>query len=225
MPNPRPHPNLLGMQIDIYSDTVCPWCFIGKRRLEKAMASRPELDLDIVWRPFQLNPNMPAGGMDRQAYLANKFGGAQRAGQFYDLIDRAGRGDGLDFQFQRINVTPNSLDSHRLIKFGRAAGRQDPIVEALFRAYFLDGWDIGEMDVLVEVAEACGLDGASTRAFLESDQDVQQTKSEDLKARRMGIDGVPFFVVNRKYAVAGAQEAEAFLPLFDLKDGETPDGA
>ena len=212
------------MQIDIYSDTVCPWCFIGKRRLEKAMASRPELDLDIVWRPFQLNPNMPAGGMDRQAYLANKFGGAQRAGQFYDLIDRAGRGDGLDFQFQRINVTPNSLDSHRLIKFGRAAGRQDPIVEALFRAYFLDGWDIGEMDVLVEVAEACGLDGASTRAFLESDQDVQQTKSEDLKARRMGIDGVPFFVVNRKYAVAGAQEAEAFLPLFDLKDGETPEG-
>ncbi len=213
------------MQIDIYSDTVCPWCFIGKRRLEKAMASRPELSLDIVWRPFQLNPNMPIGGMDRQSYLANKFGGAQRAGQFYDLIDRTGRGDGLEFKFERIKVTPNSLDSHRLIKFGRAAGRQDPVVEALFRAYFLDGRDIGEMDVLIDVAEACGLDGGSTRVYLETDQDVQQTQAEDLKARRMGIDGVPFFVVNNKYAVAGAQEPEAFLPLFDLRNGEEPAGA
>lgn len=209
------------MQIDIYSDTVCPWCFIGKRRLEKAIAQRPDLALDIVWRPFQLNPNMALGGMDRQEYLSTKFGGAERAGQFYDLIDRTGRGDGLDMQFERIKVTPNSLNSHRLIRFGRAAGRQDEVVEALFRAYFIEGRDIGETDVLVEVAAACGLDGDSTRNYLATDQDVSQTKSEDLRARRMGIDGVPFFVVNNKYAVAGAQDPEAFLPLFDLEVSPT----
>ena len=130
------------MIIEIVSDSVCPWCFIGKRRLERALAERPQAELQIGWRPFQLNPDMPPGGMDRKAYLERKFGGVEGARRSYAPIREAGAGEGIDFAFDRMERTPNTVNSHRLIHRAAEAGRQDAVVEAVFRAYFLDGGDI-----------------------------------------------------------------------------------
>lgn len=203
------------MLIEIFSDTICPWCFIGKRRLERALAMQPELDVEIRWRAFQLNPWMPPDGMERAAYLQAKFG-AQDATRIYENIRAVGVGEGLDFRFDRIRRTPNTLDSHRLIRHAAAAGRQNETVEALFSAYFLEGRDIGSRAVLAEIADAAGLDADAARRFLDSDAEREAVAAEDAQARRMGIQGVPCFVLDRAYAVSGAQEPEYFLPLFDL---------
>ena len=204
------------MRIDVYSDTICPWCFIGKRRLEAALALRPEVPVEMHWRPFQLNPEMPRAGIARDTYLAAKFGGSQRARQIYDMIREAGEGAGIAFNFAGIGHTPNTLDSHRVIRFAQARGDADPVVENLFRAYFLYQVDIGERERLVEIGSSSGLDGDELARYLDSDDDMDTVKSEDLRARRMGIDGVPCFIVNERWAIAGAQEPEAFMPLFDL---------
>jgi len=208
------------MRIDIYSDTVCPWCFIGKRRFERALAARPGTRVDVRWRPFQLNPDMPAGGMERQQYLALKFGGNLRARQLYDMIAETGRHEGIEFAFESIARTPSTLDSHRLIRFAAKRGADDELVEALFRGYFLESEDIGDVGVLARLADEVGLDGDEAAAYLASDRDRDLTQAEDLQARRMGIDGVPCFVVDGRYAVVGAQEPEAFLPLFELANSE-----
>ena len=203
------------MLIEIFSDTICPWCFIGKRRLERALAMRPELDVEIRWRAFQLNPWMPPDGMERAAYLQAKFG-AQDATRIYENIRGVGAGEGLDLRFDRIRRTPNTLDSHRLIRHAGAAGRQNEAVEALFSAYFLEGRDIGSRAVLAEIAGEAGLDREAARRFLDSDAEREAVSAEDTQARRIGIQGVPCFVLDRAYAVSGAQEPEYFLPLFDL---------
>ena len=204
------------MRIDVYSDTICPWCFVGKRRLEAALALRPEVPVEVHWRPFQLNPEMARAGIARDTYLAAKFGGSQRARQIYDMIREAGEGAGIAFNFTGIGHTPNTLDSHRVIRFAQARGDADPVVENLFRAYFLYQVDIGERERLVEIGSSSGLDGGELARYLDSDDDMDTVKSEDLRARRMGIDGVPCFIVNERWAIAGAQEPEAFMPLFDL---------
>jgi len=201
--------------IDIVSDTVCPWCFIGKRRLEQALAERhPGHEVRIGWRPFQLNPDMPAGGLDRKSYLEAKFGGPEGAKRIYDNIRAAGGTVGIAFDFEAIPRTPNTVDSHRLIDRAGAEGCQDSVVEALFKAYFLDGRDIGDIDTLVDVAESAGMDATATRAYLESDEDADKVRSEDMMARQMGINGVPCFIINRKYAVSGAQEPAVFHQVF-----------
>jgi predicted DsbA family dithiol-disulfide isomerase len=204
------------MRIDIVSDVVCPWCFVGKRRLEKALALRPEIAAEIVWRPFQLNPDMPVEGVERQAYLAAKFGGDAHAERIYANVTAAGASVDIDFAFDRIRRTPNTRDAHRLIRHAAAEGRADAMVEALFRAYFLDGRDIGEHGVLAEIAGAVGLDAAATRAFLESPAELDQVLAEERSARRIGVNAVPCFIFDRQYAVSGAQEPEFFLPVFDL---------
>ena len=210
--------------VDIVSDTVCPWCYVGKRRFEAALAQRPPgLDVYVGWRPFQLNPDMPAEGMDRKAYLAGKFGGDGRAEQVYSAIREAGASTGLDFDFSGMARQPNTLDSHRLIdRAGRTAesaqgrpGLQDAVVERLFRACFMEGRDIGDRETLVELAADTGLDAAETRAYLESDEDVERIRQEDRMARQMGIQGVPCFIVNRQYAVSGAQDPAVFLKAFE----------
>lgn len=203
------------MLIEIFSDTICPWCFIGKRRLERALAMRPELKAEIRWRVFQLNPWMPPEGMDRTAYLQAKFG-AEDAQRIYTTITRVGAGEGISFRFDRIRRTPSTLDSHRLIRRAGQDGRQTIVVEALFRAYFQDGRDIGDHDTLVDVAAEAGFDRDAALEFLKSNDEHDEVKAEDLRARRMGIQGVPCFVLDRTYAVSGAQEPEYFLPLFDL---------
>ncbi len=204
------------MKIDIYSDTICPWCFIGKRRLERALAERPQPDLELTWRPFQLNPEMPPGGMDRQRYLELKFGGPAGAKQTYDNVRQAGRAEGIDFAFEAIERTPNTLDSHRLIRLAGEAGRQDAVVQALFDAYFLEAQDIGDHEVLGAAAERAGLDPEEVRAYLAGDEDLETVRGEDAQARRIGIQGVPTYVLNGKYVLSGAHPPEVLFNMFDL---------
>lgn len=211
------------MIIDIVSDVICPWCFIGKRRLERALAMAPQPDLQIAWRPFQLNPDMPPEGMDRAAYLQAKFGAAG-GGSVYEKVIAAGAGDGISFAFDRIRRTPNTIKAHRLIRRAAEAGTQDAMVEALFRAYFQEGADLGDDDELARIAQGAGFVPDDTVAYLASDRDEADIRAEDAFAREVGIGGVPCFIVDRKFALSGAQAPEAFLEVFELarRESETP---
>lgn len=203
------------MIIDIVSDVVCPWCYIGKRRLERALAARGRGDVEIVWRAFQLNPDMPREGMDRARYLAVKFGSAAQAQRIYDEIAETGAAEGIAFAFSRIARTPNTLDAHRLIRLAAAEGRQDAVVEALFRAYFLDGVDIGAQESLIAIAEEAGIAREVAEPFLAGEDGLDAVRREDLGARRLGITGVPCFIVDGRYAISGAQAPEVFLRVFE----------
>jgi predicted DsbA family dithiol-disulfide isomerase len=204
------------MILDVFSDTICPWCYIGKRRLERALEARPQRGLQIRWRAFQLNPGMPAEGMDRKAYIDAKFGGADRARAILDTVRGAGAGEGIAFAFDRIKRTPSTLQSHRLIRFAGGQERQDETLEALFHAYFLEGRNIGDRAVLADIAEEAGLDRSEAADYLAGDADAEAVLGEDALARRAGINGVPCFIFNGRFALSGAQEPEAFFQLFDL---------
>jgi predicted DsbA family dithiol-disulfide isomerase len=204
------------MHIDIFSDTICPWCYIGKRRLEKALAERPQRDLTIRWRAFQLNPDMPREGMDRQTYLNLKFGGRENAERVYGAVRQAGEEENLPFRFDAIAHTPNTLESHRLLTYAAEHALQDALLERLFDAYFVQGRDIGDKAVLQELAVAAGLDEADVARFLASDEGRDAAAAEDQLARRHGIQGVPTFIFNGRYAVSGAQSPEVFFQMFDL---------
>jgi predicted DsbA family dithiol-disulfide isomerase len=204
------------MQIDIVSDTICPWCYIGKRRLERAMVQWPDIKAEITWRPFQLNPDMAAEGLERRAYVNAKFGGEAQAALIYERVRQAGAEEGIVFAFERIARTPNTLASHRLIWWAASAGAQDRVVELLFRRYFLEGADIGATDVLIGIAAEAGLDaGLITRRFNEG-ADIDLIRKEDKMARDIGIQGVPCFIVDRRYAVSGAQDPAVFHQVFEL---------
>ncbi len=217
------------MQIDVFSDTVCPWCLIGKRRLEQALAARPQTDLQITWRSFQLNPEMPGEGMDRQTYLTEKFGGEQNAATLYGRIKQVGDEEEIPFDFAAIQRTPNTVDSHRLIRFATVKGRSEEVVEALFEAYFFNGRDIGHHAVLKEIGSAAGLDEAEVSDFLAGDEFLEEIRSEDNIARRMGIQGVPCFVFDGHHVLSGAQPVEVFWQMFDVvradQDSEAPQPA
>lgn len=203
------------MNVDIISDVVCPWCFVGKRRFERAVAARPELDVRVSWRAFQLNPDMPVDGMDRATYLATKFGSDERAAAIYADIIEAAKGEDIAFDFDRIPSTPNTIDAHRVIRLAAIHGVQDGVVEALFRGYFEDGVNIGDSGELAILAATGGLDGDVTRAHLASDDAIEEVRAEDLQARQMGINGVPCFIVDNRYAISGAQAPEVFDRIFD----------
>ena len=215
------------MHIDIYSDTICPWCYIGKRRLERALAERPQPELTLTWRAFQLNPDMPAEGMDRQTYLQLKFGGPDNARQVYDRVREAGRQEAIPFAFDAIARTPNTVDSHRLIRFAQRHGLADDVVQLLFDGYFSNGDDIGDRDLLVETGVFVGLDAAALRAYLESDEGVEEIRAEDARAREIGIQGVPTFIFNDHYVLSGAHPPEVLFQLFDLarQEDEAPSAA
>lgn len=204
------------MRIDIFADTVCPWCFIGKRRLEEALAARPQPGMVVRWRTFQLNPAMPEYGMDRQTYLNVKFGGSANAKRVYDTIRQAGEAVGLDFRFDHIERTPNTLKSHQLIHFAAARADQDALVERLFRLYFFEGADIGDTEVLADAAEAVGLDRLEALEALEADDWRETVLQEDQQAREAGIQGVPTYVFNGGYAMSGAQDPKVLMQMFDL---------
>lgn len=208
------------MKIDIISDTICPWCFIGKRKLESALAQRPQIRVEIHWQAFFLNPDMPKDGMDRQDYVNRKFGGKERAKEIYDRVATAGKTVAIPFRFDLIKRTPNTADSHRLIHYAGQWGYQDTVVETLFRRYFLDGQDIGDLDVLVEAAVEAGLNRNDVTAYFESDTDRQLIAASDQRARSLGVSGVPFFVFENKYAVSGAQPPELFLQVIDRTEQE-----
>lgn len=213
------------LQIDVVSDVMCPWCYIGKRRLETAIADT-ELALDIRWRPFQLDPTLPPGGKDRKIYLAEKFGSIERAGELYENIRQAGEEENIPFAFNRIEVSPNTLDAHRLIRWagGVDATTQDRAVEALFDAYFIDGRDIGDHGTLVGIASEAGMDGDLVAELLPGDADRELVASDIAQAQAMGVTGVPTFIVANKYALVGAQPAaqlaEAFRTLASRRNAD-----
>ena len=202
--------------IEIVHDLVCPWCFLGVRRLMRTLRRRPDLAFELTWRPFLLNPDMPRVGMARADYVARKFGGEERARRLYNTISETGQREGILFRFDRIKRSPSSIDAHRLVRYAARFGRADAMVEALFSAHFTDGLDIGEHAILVAVANACGLDGAAARRFLAGDSEVDAVHADNLRAHRLGINGVPCFVISGRHAIAGAQEPEVIERLLDV---------
>lgn len=203
------------MRIEIVSDVICPWCFIGKRRLEQAVAQRPDIEFEIGWRPFQLNPDMPKEGADRKSYLEAKFGGPARAREIYARVAAEGAKEGIAFDFEGIKRTPNTLAAHSVLHWALGVGTQHELKERLFRLYFLEGKDIGDHQVLADAAEAEGMDGALVKSLLDEGQDADLIRSEDQMARELGITGVPFFIFDRRYGVPGAQDPSALLQVID----------
>ncbi|HSF67415.1 MAG TPA: DsbA family oxidoreductase [Nitrospiraceae bacterium] len=200
------------MQIEIYSDVVCPWCFIGKRRLEQALTTAGYVQrAHIAWRPFQLNPAMPKSGLDRRVYLEAKFGGAEGRRMMEDRVAKAGQANGIGFAFDRIVRTPNTFDAHRLIWFAEREGCQDEMVEALFDSYFTKGREIGNLDSLATIAADSGLNREEVERFLSSDRAVQEVQAEEATGRRLGIRGVPYFVFNGNLSISGAQSPDIFV--------------
>ena len=205
----------VGFHIDVYSDVICPWCYVGKRRLERALKQlNGSVPVHISWRPFQLNPTMPKSGMDRRQYLEAKFGGPEAAQSIYDQVATAGAAERIPFAFDRIVRTPNTFTAHRLIWLAGHRGTQDEIVEMLFRHYFVEGGDIGNVDTLSHAAANAGLDRATVEAFLNSDEGVESVKAEEAAGHRLGIRGVPYFILNGTAALSGAQPPEQFLAAF-----------
>ena len=203
------------MQIQVIFDTVCPWCYIGKRRLEQALALRPHVGIDLVWRPFLLNREIPTEGIDRTAYLIRKFGSEARVRRIYGAIAQAGESVDIDFEFDRIDRTPNSVDSHRLIRFALRNGAEPRIVEILFFKYFIEGLDIGRQDILQEIGEGAGLDGNAIGGYLNSEEDIDFVYDQNNRAHRMGVNGVPAFVFNENMVISGAQEPQILARMID----------
>ena len=207
------------LSIDIISDVVCPWCFIGKRRLEAALARRASSDapVQVRWLAFQLNPDIPACGVDRRSYLEQKFGGPERAQQIYARIKAAGDEVGIAFDFERIVRQPNTVNAHRLIAWAQDVdmNKSDALVERLFRAYFIEGVEIGDIDSLARLAGDAGFDSTAARAWLTSGEGVAAIQAEEQRARALGVTGVPFFVFNERLAVSGAQPPEVLLAAME----------
>ncbi|MBL1437408.1 MAG: DsbA family oxidoreductase [Rhodobacteraceae bacterium] len=201
--------------IQIISDPICPWCYIGKTRFERALAARPEHGLEISWKPFQLNPDMPPEGMDRRAYLERKFGGKDAAVQVYSDIQKAAEDDGLKVALDKITRTPNTINAHRLIHWAGIEGVQNEAVAALFIANFEDGKDISDPALLADIAETVGMDRAATERLLASDAEIAETRAEDEKAREMGVSGVPTFLIDGQYVVTGARDTAFWVDLID----------
>ena len=213
-------------RIDVISDVVCPWCFIGKRHLEGALAlwrqRHPGAALTVQWHAFQLNPQLPPAGMPRADYIAAKFGGVQRARDIYARVAAAGQAAGIAFDFDRIQTQPNTTQAHRIIAEAGRVGRQDAVVAALFEGYFLQGRDLTRDETLVELAATAGLDAAATAAFLASDDLRQEVAADERMAREIGVEGVPFFIFDQRLAVSGAQPAEVLLDAMAQAAAETP---
>jgi predicted DsbA family dithiol-disulfide isomerase len=207
---------LTDLVVDVFADPICPWCFVGKRRMERALGHAGGTGVEVRWRAFQLNPQMPPGGMDRGLYLATKFGGSDHARHVYDAIRRAGEAEGINFAFARIQRTPNTVAAHRLSRFATRVGRADAVMEGLFSAYFLEGRDIGELAELVAVAEAAGCNADAVAGYLDGDDDRDAVLAEDAAARAAGIGGVPHFIVAGRYQLPGAQSPEVIARTIEL---------
>ena len=200
----------LMLNIDIYSDVICPWCWIGKRRLETGLALAGRA-ATVRWHPFELNPDMPTAGVERHEYRIKKFGSIQRSIELDRHVAEAGRGVGLEFNFEKMLHTPNTFDAHRIIWFAGEHGVQDSVVEALFQAYFVDGRNLSDRATLATIASEGGLDQREVNDLLSGEWGKTEVKAGLLKATRLGIRGVPFFVFNSLYAMSGAQAPETFL--------------
>jgi len=198
------------IKLDIISDPICPWCYIGKANLDAAIKKVGTNPFQEEWRIFQLNPDMPSQGMDRKTYLESKFGGPERAKEIYGRIEGAAEEAGIQVKFDKIMRTPNTMDAHRLIRSSRTTGLQTALVEQLFRRYFEEGQDISDHQTLLEAAESIGMERGVVAELLEGDADLDLMRDEDKAAREMGVNGVPCFIVAGKYVVQGAQPPETW---------------
>jgi predicted DsbA family dithiol-disulfide isomerase len=207
-----------GMRIDIVSDMICPWCYLGKRRLEAALAGRPDLAAEIHWLPFELNPAMPEGGLPRDEYLAAKLGGLDALREAQSRLTELGAREGIVYRFDRIALSPNTRRAHALARIAAEAGREDAVIDALFRAYFEDGDDIGDIGTLVRIAAGAGLGGPAVETRLRSGVDGPAIESLEREIRAAGISGVPLFILDRRLALSGAQEPQAFERAFRQLD-------
>lgn len=206
------------IKLDIMSDPICPWCYIGKAHLDKALTDHPDHPFVIEWHPFQLNPEMPADGMDRKAYLEGKFGGKEGAVRAYAPVVEHAQKAGLTINFEAMQRTPNTLNAHRLIHWAGIEGRQTAAVSALFKAYFVDARDIGDVEVLADIADSIEMDAAVMTKLLQTDVDAQEILDRDAHSRKMGVNSVPTFIVGGKHAVPGAQPPELWAQvLSDLR--------
>ncbi|WP_344847846.1 DsbA family oxidoreductase [Celeribacter arenosi] len=203
------------IKLDIFHDPICPWCYIGKSRLDRALEARPAHPFVVEWHPFQLNPEMPAEGMDRRAYLEGKFGGVEGAKAAYQPIVDTMSAELPKADLGKITRTPNTLNAHRLVHWAGLEGAQTPIVSALFRAYFVEGRDIGDSEVLADLADGNGIDAALVQRLLATDEDVDAIRARDSHARDRGINGVPLFLVGGRHAVSGAQATDLWLQVLD----------
>ena len=204
------------LTVDVISDVICPWCHIGKRRLEKAIAAlQKQRDVRVRWHPFQLNPHMPKEGMNRKEYRTAKFGSGERSLGLDAQVQAVGAAEGIAFAFDRIERTPNTLDAHRLIGLAEKEGVQDAVVEAVFRAYFTEGRDISRAAVLLDVVAEAGLDRARCEAVLSGDEGWAAIRAAEQQAHRTGVQGVPYFLINNTVALVGAREPSAFLDAFE----------
>ena len=201
------HPVSGGVSIDVVSDAVCPWCFIGKRKLDAALAMIDDLSFEVNWRPFQLDPTIPPGGISRREYMSRKFG-PERIAEIHARLETVGRDAGIAFAFDKIERSPNTLDAHRLIRWAQASKSQGAVVERLFSLYFTQGGDIGDRDLLAQVAGENGLDAKEIRSRLDTTQDAAAVQEEIATAVRIGVNGVPFFILAGRFGVSGAQPAE-----------------
>ena len=195
------------IEIDVISDVICPWCFLGKRRMDKAMTMLDDIKVEVNWRPFFLDPTIPKEGMSRRAYLENKFG-VERLKTIHDPLIAAGKEDGVPYEMDRITRTPNTMDAHRLIRWSHVGGMQHKMAERLFIAYWNGGLDVGDRPVLLKIAGETGMDEADVSEKLENGTDVDAVNAEVNHAYRMGVTGVPCFIFARKQGLMGAQPAE-----------------
>jgi len=203
------------MRIDIYSDTVCPWCYLGKRRFELAMAARPQYEPQVTWRPFELNPDMPADGVDRMTYLTARIGTPERVAQAHAELTRQGEASGIQFRFDLIERMPNTRRSHLLIAHAARSGRQAEVKERIMRAYFEEGCDIGDIEELVRLGVEAGLAENETRSALVLRSGQDGVVAAERHAAALKITGVPTFIFDGQYSISGAQEAAVLAQIFD----------
>ena len=201
------------IKLDIMSDPICPWCYIGKTHLDRALQDHPNHPFAIEWHPFQLNPDMPADGMDRRAYLEGKFGGKEAAVRAYAPVVEHAKSAGLDINFEGMKRTPNTMNAHRLIHWAGIEGRQTAAVAALFTAYFVLARDIGDAEVLADIADSIDMDASVVTRLLGADEDMKLIRERDNHSRQMGISSVPTFIVANQHAVPGAQSPELWAKV------------
>ncbi len=202
------------LAIEVISDVICPWCFIGKRRLEKACASLDPVEVVVNWLPYQLNPGMPPEGISRKENRIQKFGSLERSQELDANVGANGKDEGIDFRFDLIERTPNTVDAHRLIWLAGQQGCQNAVVEALFLAYFTNGKDLSDRSILLDVVVQAGLQKKLAQDLLASSDGLNEIEAAKQLAQQVSVDGVPFFIVNRKVALAGAQPVDSFLEVF-----------
>ena len=210
-------------KLDILSDPICPWCYIGKAHLDNALADHQDHPFTIEWHPFQLNPDMPPAGMNRREYLEKKFGGKNQAIQVYSKIEQSASAIGLPIDFAAMERTPNTIDAHRLIHWAGLEDKQQLMVDALFNAYFCMGLDIGDHNVLCDVAEVIGLERGVMARLLDSNSDVTLIKDRDAHSRLMGVSAVPTFIVGNQHAIPGAQTPDVWESLISELNGQSAD--